>query len=239
MIRTTAATALVGLGLIAAATTAPTVSAAPVHLPAPIPTFTFTSHLETLLVEPRRLTRITGAEAPMSAVASLTDLVEGSKDLSPGECGGAFEPARRGAYDDSGFTGVAVQIAVDGKPGKAKHMVTQAVISFADVDTAFEHLNKAAESWAACGGRTVTYTTATGEQRRWRLGEPELRRDKTVLAQMQTGRNGSCERVMSASAPAGAAVIADVMVCDFSGAEPTGQAEAIAVSITSNAQREQ
>jgi hypothetical protein len=99
MIGTTAAAALVGFGLIAAgaAVGAPAVSAAPAAVQGPLPAFTFTSHLEALLVKPRQLTTITGAENSMRALATVTDLNDGDPGLTPAQCGGAVEPL--GAVD--------------------------------------------------------------------------------------------------------------------------------------------
>ena len=201
----------------------------------PAPEFTFTSHLETLLPTPKRLTRITNAEESMTVLATATDLNDGSPNLTPAECGGAFEPARRSAYADSGSTGVSMQLVADDKPGQAAHVVSQAVVSFTDVDAAFNHLNTAAETFVHCGGKSISVTNAAGDVRKWKLGAPALHRDKTVLVQVQTGPKGSCERAMTASSLGGAAIVADVMACNFDNGDVAGQAEEIAVAISSNA----
>ena len=232
MIRTSAAAAVIGLGAIASA--AGVASASPAG---PVPTFTFTSHLEALLPAAGKLTRITGADSPMQVLASEADLVEGTANVAPAECAAAFEPARRGAYADTGWTGASMQVVADDTPSAAGHVVVQAVVGFADRNAAMEVLNAAARTWVRCGGETVGYTTGSGDVRRWQLGKPALRRDKTVLVQLQTSRAGSCERAMTTADLGGAALVADVMACDFGGGNPDGQAEAIAAAITANAER--
>lgn len=232
MIRTSAAAAVVGLGLIASGTGVASASPA-----GTVPTFTFTSHLESLLPAASRLTRITGADSPMQVLASEADLGEGTANVAPAECAAAFEPGRRAAYADTGWTGVSMQVVADDTPRAAGHVVVQAVVSFADRNAAMEVLNAAARTWVRCGGETVGYTTSSGDVRRWQLGTPELRRDKTMLVQLQTSRSGSCERAMTTADLGGAAIVADVMACDFGGANPDGQGEAIAAAITTNAER--
>ena len=232
MIRTSSAAAVIGLGLIAPG--AGVASASPVG---PVPTFTFTSHLEALLPAAGKLTRITGADSPMQVLASESDFTEGTANVAPAECAAAFEPARRAAYAGTGWTGVSTQVVADDTPRAAGHVVVQSAVSFADRNAAMEVLNAAARTWVRCGGATVGYTTSAGDVRRWQLGKPALRRDRTVLVQLQTSRAGSCERAMTTADLGGGALVADVMACDFSGGNPDGQAEAIAAAITTNAER--
>lgn len=199
-----------------------------------VPTFTYISQLETLLPTARQLGGLTGASEPMRVVGSAAELTAARGTLEPAHCLGAFEPGHRDAYSAEP-TGVAIQIAADGKPSRARHYVHQVVLGVADTETATAQLRASARAWSRCGEQVIAYTNASGEVAQWQLDAAELHRDNTVLVQRQVGRGVVCERAMTAATGKVGAVIADVMACDLRGGNPTGQAEQLARSIAANA----
>lgn len=227
-----AAAALAGAAAIAAAGfgTAPAAAAPGVDL---TPSFTYVSPLEALLPTARQLTRITGSTSPMRVVGSATEFTTARGTLEPAVCLGAFEPGHRDGYSVQP-TGIAGQIAADGKPSQARHYVHQVVLGTADTEAATAQLRASARAWARCGAQTITFTSASGKSVEWRLDAAELHRDNTVLVQRQVGRGAVCERAMSAGTAKSGAVVADVLACDLRGGEPAGRAEQIALTITGN-----
>ncbi len=221
----------VALAICAAAAALPASAAAVPSGPAP--TFTFTSHLERLLVSPRLLGRITDSGTPMQVVATRSELIDNDADIEPAACVGAFEPGHRSSYASEPAAATTALVA-DGKPSRALHFVNQTVLSVSDHSAAQDQLRLSARTWSRCGGQTITRTRNSGDVDRWQLETTELRRDSSVLVQRQTGKRTICERAMTTAVGEGGAIIADVLACDLRGGDPTGQAEQIAAAIAAN-----
>ncbi|MFA5707607.1 sensor domain-containing protein [Mycolicibacterium sp.] len=194
------------------------------------PAFTYVSPLEALLPTARQLTHITGSTSPMRVVGSATEFTATRGTLEPTACLGAFEPGHRDGYAVQP-SGIAGQIAADGKPGRARHYVHQVVLGTADTETATAQLRASTRAWSRCGAQTITFTSSSGKTVQWRLDPAELHRDNTVLVQRQVGRGIVCERAMSAATAKDGGVVADVLACDLRGGEPAGRAEQIALTI--------
>lgn len=226
MIRTTtAATLLAGVAATVLATAAPAIAA-----PAtPIPTFNYGTKSGEVLLTAEQIGEITDAPE-MSVVGRGDELIDAKSSISPKECLSAFEPARAESFADADPTSVTIEQLADGKPGKAPHVVIQAVIGFSDKSETGDHLRATARSWKSCGGQTVTTTSKSGDEVEWQLSEPATKQDDTILVISQRSGKANCERAIAGYG----ATFIDVMSCSFDGGHASGQAEDIAAQISAN-----
>lgn len=227
MIRTsTAATLLAGVAATLLVTAAPAAA-----IPgAPPPTFNFGSQSQHLLLTAEQIAEITNAPE-MTVVGRSDELIETKSSIQPAECLSAFEPARADSYADSAPQTVNIEQLADGKPGKATHVVIQAVVGFANSDETSSHIKDTARSWKKCAGETVTTTSSDGDQSEWQLSDPSTKQNDTILVISQRSGKANCERAIAGYGE----MFIDVMSCSFGAGRSAGQAEDIAAAIAANA----
>ncbi|OBF21201.1 sensor domain-containing protein [Mycobacterium sp. ACS4331] len=221
-----------GVVAMAAAQSAPAMAAPR----PPMPNLTFGAHLEHVLIGAEPLSRLIGVD-DMHVVGTSTTLLDRTPTVEPTRCLGAFEPGHQSAYAAAQPGDTVRAIIADGKPGRAVHSVNQTVVRIADRRAAHDLVSSAAADWAFCSEQPVTSTPRPGRVDEWTLSPLQLRADDTILVQLQTSARATCERAMTSADAQDGAIIVDVMACDKSGDDPSGQAERIAATIADNVGR--
>jgi serine/threonine-protein kinase len=199
------------------ATTTPTTTT-PAKPPAPpVPA----SALQGLLLGTDELANLAGA-AGVIATQTAPVLSDDAAAVDDKDCVGAWVPSQREVYGDSGWTAVQQQLLRSAGDGPPTHTITQMVASFPTTDAAALSVNKQADQWARCAGRTITATiTQPPTSVTYTFGKPSTKDGVVSMRETREGGNGwGCERAVGARNN----VVADIMVCRY---DPAGQAVAI------------
>lgn len=144
----------------------------------------------------------------MVAAPVSTDLASGTT-VTPSNCASTWTPADGGTYAGSAYTGVALQEVKD--PATIDHQVDQAVVSFADEQTAKAVYDARVADWSGCkfqqfstqGNENVSATSGA-------VGDTDGTTNMLVLVDSWPGSAATqCERAITARQN----VVVDVRAC--------------------------
>ncbi len=193
----------------------PTTSTTPAGPPAPpVPA----SALAGLLLGTDELAAIAGA-AGLTVTQSAAVLSDDAPVVDLKECVGAWVPAQRAAYGDSGWSAAQQQLLRSSNDGPPTHTVTQMVVSYPTAADAQHSVDQQSAQWSACAGRVITGTMAEpAASVRYTMGKPATVDGVVYMREAREGGNGwGCERAIGARNN----VVIDLMVCRY---DPANQA---------------
>uniref|UniRef100_UPI0018D1D51F sensor domain-containing protein n=1 Tax=Mycobacterium sp. Marseille-P9652 TaxID=2654950 RepID=UPI0018D1D51F len=177
----------------------------PVHQPDPVPP----DRLSAMLLDPSTINSIMGSSS-IEPGKPITSMDTSSATISLPDCQSALYSTQSPVYAGSGYSGMSGLVAYE--PGDNNdHWVNQAVVGFPSADKAKALLQKLADKWNGCAGKTVTVTN-NNKTYRWTFAQIVGSPPKISLMQTQEGADGwACQRVMSLANN----VIADVNACGY------------------------
>jgi serine/threonine kinase PknH len=140
----------------------------------------------------------------------ITSMDDSSVTLSLPDCQGALYTSQDPVYAGTGYTGVSG--LVSSEPGdNYDHWANQAVVAFPSVDKAKAFMQRSADKWKTCAGKTVTITNKS-RTHRWTLAQLNGGPPKIAVLETQEGGDGwECERAMGLANN----VIVDVNACGY------------------------
>lgn len=168
-----------------------------------------TSALSGTLLASATINDIMGASG-MTVTDTRSRLFDGSAQFGDHACLVAWTPAEQTVYAHTGWTAVVAQTLLEA-PGKSRHFVVQAVVSFPSRDDASVFFQRAARKWIPCGDQTfVTNRGGRDPHPSWTF-DTVFNADSTLwMTQRQDGSSGwSCQRALRISNN----VAIDVLAC--------------------------
>lgn len=185
-----------------------------------------TGELDPLLLSPRQVTALTGAN--MIAATLQTNLGHESDFTDQPQCASAWAPIQASAYAGTPSSTFSAAALADSKiPRGVQHNVIEAVFGFASTRDAADYVGQTLSAWRRCSNQMVTYTPPGKPGNLWRFGPVSVTQDGTMLAiaqQPQPISDRSCERALTHRAN----IVIDTMAC---GKDSAGQAVSVAGAI--------
>ncbi|MGO9381957.1 MAG: sensor domain-containing protein [Mycobacterium sp.] len=168
-----------------------------------------TDRLSGLLLGSSDINSIMGSST-MEPGKPITSMDDSSVTLSLPDCQGALYTSQDPVYAGTGYTGVSG--LVSSEPGdNYDHWVNQAVVAFPSADKAKAFMQRSADKWKTCAGKTVTITNKS-RTHRWTLAQLNGGPPKIGVLETQEGGDGwECERAMGLANN----VIVDVNACGY------------------------
>lgn len=135
--------------------------------------------------------------------------------------------AQRGAYADSGWTGMRGQVLREPPAARAwSHFATQAVVLFPTAQSASQFFERSRDGWAGCANREMSYAQPLAPDQQWSVGPVAADRDMISVSRVQhSPQQWSCQRALTVRGN----VAVDIEACSLDG--PTEAAAAIAGAI--------
>ncbi|OBJ49380.1 serine/threonine-protein kinase PknH/PknJ [Mycobacterium sp. 1423905.2] len=177
--------------------------------PKPPPKPIAEDRLSSLLLSPSEVNSVMGSSS-MQPGKPITSMDTSTVTVSLPDCQGALYTSQSPAYAGSGYTGISG--LVSSEPGdNYDHWVNQAAVAFPSVDKAKAFLQRSANRWKNCAGKTVTVTNK-GKTYRWTFADVKGSPPKITVVDTQEGADGwECQRAMSVANN----VIVDVNACGY------------------------
>lgn len=169
--------------------------------PTSLPTVT-PSTLKSVLLSAEEVTSIMRA-TDMTASQMYTTMGSGSITISDEVCMGSAYTAQSSVYSGSGWSAVSDQTLQQPRGDQTTNSaawVDQTAVTFPSHDQARAFLEKSADQWKSCAGKTVTITVSGSDNSpTWTFGD--LSRNGDVITQVATQEGASgwaCEHTLTA-----------------------------------------
>ncbi|MFN8033025.1 MAG: sensor domain-containing protein [Mycobacterium sp.] len=180
----------------------PSPAPTPAQPPKPLPTVT-PSQVDSLLLSTDEVAKILGA-SDLTPSQVFTTMAGSTTKISDQDCLGTAYSAQRAVYDGSGWSAVGDQTfkqPTPDNPGDNSFWADQTAVTFPSQDQARAFLEKSAQKWESCAGKTVDVTfTDSDSSSTWTFGELN-RTDDDKISQLGTqegARGWACQHTLTA-----------------------------------------